>query len=470
MADSHGNRRLAAILATDMVGFSRLMGRDEDGTLARQKAHRSEIFDPAIARHHGRVVKTTGDGLLVEFNSVVDAVECAAEMQGAIGAREAAEPEDRRMLYRMGINLGDIVIDGDDIFGDGVNVAARLEALAEPGGICISDMVRQSIDGKLDLAFDDLGEKVVKNIAKVVHVWQWRGNGSAQAAAGAAMDQEIRFCMTSDGVQIAYATVGHGPPLVKAPNWMNHLEYDWQSPIWRHLLRDLATDHTLVRFDQRCNGLSDWDVEDISLDAFVRDLETVVDALGLQRFPLLGISQGCAISVVYALRNPERVSRLVLYGGFARGRMKRGSQIDNEQAQALQTLMRHGWGQDNPAFRQMFTSAFIPGATREQIDWFNELQRVSVSPENAVRIREATDNFDVSELLGQIRIPTLVLHRRGDAVQPFNEGRRMAATIPNARFVPLDGDNHMMLEHEPAWRRFREEVHAFLAADNGESR
>ena len=464
MAQERVERRLAAILATDMVGFSRLMGLDEDATISRQKAHRKELFDPTIALHHGRIVKATGDGLLVEFSSVVDAVRCAAEVQHMVAQREAAEPEDRRMLYRMGINLGDIVIDGDDILGDGVNIAARLEGLAESGGICISDTVRQSVEGKVDLAFDDLGGQVVKNITKLVHVWGWRTDGIAEPAEPASsVEQEIRFCVAPDGVQIGYATVGEGPPLVKAPNWMNHLEYDWHSPIWRHVLREFCRDHTLVRFDQRGNGLSDWDVEDFSLDAFVSDLETVVDTLGLERFPLLGISQGCAISVAYAVKHPERVSRLVLYGGFSRGRNKRGDK-SREQAEAERTLIRHGWGQDNPSYRQMFTTRFVPGGTQEQMDWFNEMERISVSPKNAARIYDVTGNLDITELLAQVSAPALVLHCRGDAVTPFDEGRRMAAMIPGARFVPLEGDNHLILEHEPAWRRFLGEVRGFLAS------
>ncbi len=459
-------RRLAAILAADMVGFSRLMERDEEGTIARQKHHRADLIDPMIAKHHGRIVKTTGDGLLVEFVSVVDAVRCAAEIQHAMKTREAGGPETTRIRYRIGINLGDIVIEGDDIFGDGVNVAARLEGLSEPGGMCIADVVHQSIEGKLEFTFDDLGQQAVKNIARPVHAWQWR-MGGAQGRATEALEaqdanQEIRFCMAPDGVQIAYATVGSGPPLVKAPNWMSHLEYDWKSPVWRHLMQELARGHTLIRFDQRGNGLSDWEVEDISFEAFVRDLETVVDAIGLRKFPLLGISQGSAISVAYAVRHPERVSKLVLFGGYSRGRRKRGSKVSAEQADAFITMIRHGWGQDNPSFRQLFTSAFMPEATPDQMNWFNELQKVSTSPEVAARIRSALEDLEISDLLPQVQVPTLVLHCREDGVIPFDEGRRMAAMIPNARFVPLEGRNHLMLEDEPAWPRFVSEVRSFL--------
>ena len=204
--------------------------------------------------------------------------------------------------------------------------------------------------------------------------------------------QDVQFCAAPDGTRIAYAAAGRGPPLVKTANWLNHLDYDWESPIWSHLLHALAAKYRLIRFDGRGNGLSDWDVDDISFDAFVRDLETVVEPTGLDRFSLLGISQGCATSISYVVRNPNRVTHLILYGGFARGMRKRGSASEIEQADALHTLMRHGWGQENPAFRQIFTTRFLPGGTPEQMKWFNDLQCITASPENAVRIRLAVEN------------------------------------------------------------------------------
>jgi pimeloyl-ACP methyl ester carboxylesterase/DNA-binding winged helix-turn-helix (wHTH) protein len=274
--------------------------------------------------------------------------------------------------------------------------------------------------------------------------------------------QEIRFCTGADKVRIAYASVGEGPLLVKAANWFNHLEHDWQSPIWSHLLRELATGRRLVRYDARGNGLSDWDVDDLSFEAFVRDIDNVVAAARLERFALLGISQGCAVSIAYAVRHPEQVSRLILYGGYARGKRQRGSLKEIDQAAALITLIRQGWGQENPAFRQIFTSLFVPGATVEQMQWFNDLQRKTASPENAARLREAVDGIDVTDLLPKLQVPTLVLHCRGDDMVPFDEGRRLAAAIPGARFVALESRNHLLLQGEPAWFRFIEEVNQFL--------
>jgi len=282
-------------------------------------------------------------------------------------------------------------------------------------------------------------------------------------AASHALRQEIHFCTAADGVRIAYAEVGNGPPLVKTANWLNHLEFDWESPIWSPFLHAIAERHRLVRYDARGNGLSDREVDDISFESFVRDLESVVDAVQLDRFPLLGLSQGVAISVAYAVRHPERVSHLVLYGGFVRGRRKRSSPDEIAQSDAMLTLMRQGWGQENPAFRQLFTSLFIPGATHEQMQWFNDLQRMTTSPENAARIRAAVDEIDISDVLPRVQTPTLVLHCRDDAMQPFEQGRQLAAGIKGARFVALEGRNHIILENDPAWGRFLEEINDFLA-------
>lgn len=275
--------------------------------------------------------------------------------------------------------------------------------------------------------------------------------------------QEIRLCMTSDGVRIAYATAGHGPPLVKAANWLSHLEYDWQSPVWRHWLAELSAHHTLVRYDERGCGLSDWDVGALSVETWVSDLEAVVDAQGLERFPLLGMSQGGPVAITYAVRHPERVSHLILYGTYARGRHNRDArQEEREVNELLMQMMRVGWGKDNPAFRQVFTTLFIPEAKTEQMRWFNDLQRVSASTENAIKIRSTNGDIDVVELAQQVSVPTLVLHAREDALVPFEEARILAALIPGARFVPLEGKNHILLADEPAWEHFLAEVRTFV--------
>jgi class 3 adenylate cyclase/pimeloyl-ACP methyl ester carboxylesterase len=462
MVETRVNRRLAAILAADVVGYSRLMGVDEESTLATLKEHRRELIDPRIVEHRGRLVKTTGDGILVEFSSVVDAVRCACDIQRGMSERNADVVDESRIIFRIGVNVGDVIIDDGDIFGEGVNVAARLEGIAEPGGICISGQVFEQVEGKLALGFRKLGLRSLKNIARPVEVFAVDEPGKSEAKPGPSRQtQAIKYCWTPDKVRLAYATAGSGPPLVKAANWMNHLEYDWESLVWRHVFRGLARDHTLVRYDARGNGMSDWDVDALSFDAWVSDLETVVNAAGVERFPLLGISQGCAVAVAYAVRHPERVSHLLLYGSFALGGKKRAPE-EKEKRLAMATLMRLGWGGDDPSFRQMFTAQFLPDGTREQWDSFNEMQRRTTSPECAARYFDIVGDIDVTDLLARVKAPTLVMHVREDRICPLAAGRALAAGIPGARFVVFQGHNHLFLEHEPASQRFFEEIQLFL--------
>jgi len=279
------------------------------------------------------------------------------------------------------------------------------------------------------------------------------------------MEQQIHFCTTDDRVRIAYATVGEGPPLVKAANWLSHLEFDWSSPIWRHLLAEFARDHTFIRYDERGNGLSDWNVEDLSFEKFVEDLESVVEAAGVDRFPLLGISQGGAVAIAYAVRHPERVSRLILYGSYAQGWVARELPEEIELRQAQLTLVKLGWGKDNPAFRQVWTTLYAPDATPEQQQSFNDLQRVSTSADNAVKLMNVMSRIDVVDLLPQVNVPTLVLHCRDESGVPFEQGRLLAASIPGAQFVPLHGRNHLLLEGDPSWGKFVKEVRRFLGTE-----
>jgi pimeloyl-ACP methyl ester carboxylesterase/DNA-binding CsgD family transcriptional regulator len=273
--------------------------------------------------------------------------------------------------------------------------------------------------------------------------------------------QEIRFCTTKDGVRIAYATVGQGPVIVKAPNWLTHLEYEWQSPVWSHWWEALARDFTVIRFDQRGSGLSDWNVEDVSFEAWVNDLEAVVEATAVDQFALLGISQGSGVAVDYAVRHPEKVKQLILYGSYTRGGAKRGR--PDGELEAKQTLMREGWGRDNPAYRQMFTTEFMPKATLEQMNWFNELQRVSTNGETAARLQWVASNIDVLDKLPQVKTPTLVLHARNEQRVPFAEGRLMASMIPGAHFVEIEGENHLITADEPGWQTLIANVRHFLA-------
>ena len=278
--------------------------------------------------------------------------------------------------------------------------------------------------------------------------------------------QSIRYLRTRDGVQIAWADAGRGPVLVKAANWLTHLEYEWESPVWRHWYRFFCEHFRFLRYDERGCGMTDWRVGELTFERWVEDLEAVVDAAEVREpFALLGMSQGAPVCIAYAARHPERVSRLVLYGGYALGWGKRGDEQGLREYRAISELIRVGWGKENPSFRQVFTSRFVPGATAEQMDWFNELCRKTTSPENAAELMEARAEIDVTGLLPRVRTPTLVIHSRDDVVVPIAQGRLLASGIAGAQYVELDSRNHILLAHEPAWLRFQEKLLAFCGLD-----
>lgn len=275
--------------------------------------------------------------------------------------------------------------------------------------------------------------------------------------------QEIRFCATPDKVRLAYATVGTGHPIVRVANCFNHLEFEWDSPLWRHWVRDLAAGHSLLRYDGRGNGLSERNVDDFSLDAWVSDLATVVDHAGLERFALMGHSQGSSVAIAYAARYPERVSHLILCGTYSRGACHRESTAILEARRALEKLVELNFGESNPSFFQLVTSFYIPeNAAPEEQEWFKELQLISVSSRNLVHFMRACDEINVRPLLPQITTPTIVFHSHGDRVAPFEEGQIVATEIPDAKFVPLTSGNHFLLSEEPAWKVFRDELSSFL--------
>jgi pimeloyl-ACP methyl ester carboxylesterase/DNA-binding CsgD family transcriptional regulator len=279
------------------------------------------------------------------------------------------------------------------------------------------------------------------------------------------VEQQIRFCTAPDGVRLAYAVHGSGPPIVRAATWLTHLDFDWESPVWRHWLRSLGEGHTLIRYDERGCGLSDREVGDLSVDTWVADLETVVDAAGLDRFALLGISQGAAVALQYAALHAERVSHLVLHGGFVRGRKLR--QPDQRLLhEAMLSAIRAGWADPDPPSVTCFSMLFLPDGTPEQMAWYDDLQRRSTSAATAVRLYEARGGIDVTSFAPQVAAKTLVVHARGDRVVPLEEGRLLAALIPGARLVVLDSANHILLSDEPAWPVFLSELHRFLGSED----
>jgi pimeloyl-ACP methyl ester carboxylesterase/DNA-binding CsgD family transcriptional regulator len=278
------------------------------------------------------------------------------------------------------------------------------------------------------------------------------------------MEQQVRFCTSADGVRLAYAVHGRGPPIVRAATWLTHLDFDWESPVWRHWLDALGDGHTVVRYDERGCGLSDREFGELSLETWVADLEAVVEAAGIDRFALFGASQGAAIALVYAARHPERLTKLVLYGAYGRGRMLRGPE-ERRRGEAMISAIQAGWTDANPTFRHLFSMLFLPKGTAEQMDWYDELQRRSTSAETAVRLYEARNHINVSDWAPRVTTPTLVLHARDDRVVPAEEGRLLAARIPGARLVLLESANHILLSDEPAWDECVAELHAFLGTE-----
>jgi len=275
--------------------------------------------------------------------------------------------------------------------------------------------------------------------------------------------QRIRYLKTTDGVRLAWAEAGAGPVVVKATNWLSHLEYEWESPVWRHWIQFFSSHFRFIRYDERGCGMTDWNTADVSFERQLADLEAVVDAADCPTpFTMLGISQGAPQCIRYAVRHPHRVSKLVLYGGYAQGWARRGDPDAAREYESITDLMRAGWGRNNPVFRQVFTSRFVPESTSEQLAWFNDLCLKTASAANAADIFQSRSEIDVVDLLPQVTVPTLVIHGREDAAVPISQGHLIAAGIPGAEFIELDSKNHILLEHEPAWARFKEEVLRFM--------
>lgn len=431
-----------------------------------------------------RIRQIAGDALEADRNSIslrrdglaLDHAEARRLMQADLSAMPVEDLERVAALFR-GRFLDDLYLPSCPEFeawrvanaNDSELLQLRIRRLLI--GALRDDPVRALVQAHALLALTPEDTALVAEIEALAARSRQHAAGRSDhpaPQAGAAIplsrevQQDIRYCTTRDGVRIAYAVSGQGTPILKAANWMSHLQYEWESPIWRHWVKELSSIGKLYRYDERGNGMSDWDVKDLSFEAMLADLESVVAATGLDRFALLGVSRGGALALEYAVRHPERVSHLILYGGYAQGWRARGDFSEIARREAMVMLIREGWGQDNPAFRQMFTSLFVPEATQEQMDWFNELQRKTVSPEIAARLQSELGNLDVSEQLGRVTTPTLVLHARDDAVVSLKSGRKLATDIPGARFVLLDSKNHILLAHEPAFAQFLAEVRRFL--------
>ena len=459
-------RRLSAILALDVVGYSSMMQRDAAGLLASLNAIFRSVVTPAVAAAEGRVVKLLGDGVLIEFPAAAQALRCAVRIQQELRRPDSPYRSPEPIKLRAGLHAGDVVVEGDDIFGDGVNIAARLQSAAQPGGILASRIFCDLAGSDIPVRLRREGAHSFKGIAQPIEVLSVDFTDPEVAARRASMAQaqEIRFCTSKDNVRLAWTVNGDGRTVVKAPNWIGHLELDWHNPGFAPITTAIAEQWRLVRFDARGTGLSDWDLEEISFDHFVGDLERVFDAAEVERAPILAISQGCAIAAGFAVRRPERVSAIVMIGGFPVGRAKRRSPKDRVRAKAMQAMMAAGWDDDYPSLRDLLAQIIIPGASEEERRQYAEDMREMISPENLGRYRDVIDNLDVTQLLPNVTAPCLVVHCRGDRMQPIEQGRMLAAGLPDSRFIAYDSVNHLVPENDPVWPLLERDVLAFLAA------
>lgn len=497
-------RRLAAILFSDLVGYTTQMGVDEQRAIDVVERSR-RLQRQLVEKYRGQWIQEVGDGSVAIFPSAVEAVRCALEIQ-----REALGQGD--LPLRIGIHEGDVLVDGSDVFGDGVNLAARLQTLARTGGICASERVFEDVRNQPDIRAVYLGEPRLKNVERPIRVYAlsdsatreietprldaprgWRRLFARPVLLGLAVlvllaggvyatgayvpwvaklivrapglvgssAQDIGFATSRDGTRIAYATTGAGPAVVNVIGWFTHLEHGLNSPAFS-LAPRLEGDRLYVRYDGRGTGLSDRQIQDYSLEARVADLEAVVDALGLDRFAIYAQSAGGPPAIAYDARHPGRVTRMVIYGSFARI-------ADGPERLALMRslppVIRTGWGQDTPAFRQIFTSLFMPDRDEVTIGVFNEFQRLAAMPEDAARFMEAQLAIDVRDLASQVRVPVLVIHQRGDLMIPYRLGRELATLIPDARLLTLDGNDHALAPRSPEGRRMLAAAEEFLAAD-----
>ena len=503
-------RELAAIMFSDIAGYTLIMGRDEDKALRALGEHR-EVLRSVLPKFNGRMIGEIGDGTLSSFHSALDAVNCAREVQASL-------KDDPEMQLRIGIHVGDVLFKDNTVLGDGVNVASRIHALAAPGGICISERVYDEIRNKPEISVRDLGEQTLKNVSRPIRVYAmavpgvkfentvapefratrtiwilnrrllWLGAGLALLVAllglcltqyveiataariyvprflPAQLKQELGFCRTTDGVRIAYGTVGKGPPVVMVPGGLTDVARGVVSPMYyASALEPIAARHLVVQYDGRGFGMSDRGVRDYSLEAKLGDLEAVVRALKLNRFAVYAWGAGGPVAIAYAVRHPERITRIAFNGAYAKANVSVLKGEARERQEPVYSLMEKRW--DDPAFREMWASLMMPDGSAVDRTFFTRLQHDSATLEDFVAFLKADDQIDTTALLSQIRAPTLVVHLRGDQIVPLEYGRQIAALIPGARFVIVEGRDKLVVAGDGEAEQYNQALVPFFDED-----
>jgi len=501
---ANSTRELAAIMFSDIVGYTAIMGRDEQLAMRALAAHR-ELLRRILPHFNGRLIGEIGDGTLSSFHSAVDAVNCAREIQASLAS-------DSELRIRIGIHVGDVVFTHNTVLGDGVNVASRIHELAPPGGCCISERVYEEIRNKPGLPAKFLGEKTLKNVGRPMRVYAMAmpgiaiegdpGTGPRRrwprrrlvvglfAIAAAVLSyellynevatlariyvprllppevsQKIGYCTTKDGVRIAYGTSGKGPPVVIVVGLCTHLKLGLFSPTYNSaFLKPLIARHTVVQYDGRGFGMSDRGLKDYSVEARLRDLEAVVNTLQLDRFALYGISSGTEVSIAYAVKHPERVTRMVLYAGSVDNSPDPSLTADQQNMQqAAYTLIANGWAQG--AIRELFASYEMPGASDVEKRFFSEVMRESATPEDFKAFGASELLVDVKAFAMQVHVPTLVVQVRGDQINHLANSKKEADLIPGARFVVIEGADHIPMPGTLESEQIAQVVVPFLDQD-----